>query len=290
MKKTFIYGLFSDKDKVIRYVGKSDNPEYRLKRHIYQRNDSKTHKNYWIKNLLKNNEKLLYEILEIVDYNEWSEKEKEWISKFDNLVNTSEGGLGGSSIKYNITYLECKKWVIDNLVCIDSRTKWYNNVSNLPTIIPRSPREVFLKRGWISWGDFLSTNKIQDNKRVSYISYEDTKKYIIDNYLTNLTSKDWKKIELPVFIPRRPERYYKNRGWVNWSDFLSNDKIQNQKKVFLDYDEFILFVSKNVSNVKNRDSWRCLVKTLPNYIPSDPSNYYKDNGWISWKELFSKIF
>ena len=59
------------------------------------------------------------------------------------MVNTSEGGLGGSSIKYNITYLECKKWVIDNLVCIDSRTKWYNNVSNLPTIIPRSPREVF---------------------------------------------------------------------------------------------------------------------------------------------------
>ena len=45
---------------------------------------------------------------------------------------------------------------------------------------------------------------------------------------------------MPVFIPRRPERYYKNRGWVNWSDFLSNDKIQNQKKVFLDYDEFIL--------------------------------------------------
>ena len=52
MKKTFIYGLFSDSDKVIRYVGKSDNPEYRLKRHIYQRNDSKTHKNNWINKLI----------------------------------------------------------------------------------------------------------------------------------------------------------------------------------------------------------------------------------------------
>jgi hypothetical protein len=36
MKKTFIYGLFSDKDNIIRY-GKSDNPILRVKRHIYQR-------------------------------------------------------------------------------------------------------------------------------------------------------------------------------------------------------------------------------------------------------------
>lgn len=289
MKKTFIYGLFSDSDKVIRYVGKSDNPEYRLKRHIYQRNDSKTHKNNWINKLLKNNEKLSYKILEVVDYDKWSEKEKIWISKFDNLVNTSEGGLGGASIKYNITYLECKKWIIDNLVYIDSKTKWYTNVSNLPVFIPKNPREVFLKRGWISWGDFLSTNRIQDNKKIAYISYEDAKKYIVDNSLTQLTSKDWRKIEIPIFIPRRPERYYKNRGWIDWSDFLSNDKIQNQKKVFLDYDEFILYVNKNVISLGNRNDWRSIVKTLPNYIPSEPSLYYKGKGWISWKDFFNKI-
>ena len=289
MKKTFIYGLFSDSDKVIRYVGKSDNPEYRLKRHIYQRNDSKTHKNNWINKLLKNNEKLSYKILEVVDYDKWSEKEKIWISKFDNLVNTSEGGLGGASIKYNITYLECKKWIIDNLVYIDSKTKWYTNVSNLPVFIPKNPREVFLKRGWISWGDFLSTNRIQYNKKIAYISYEDAKKYIVDNSLTQLTSKDWRKIEIPIFIPRRPERYYKNRGWIDWSDFLSNDKIQNQKKVFLDYDEFILYVNKNVISLGNRNDWRSIVKTLPNYIPSEPSLYYKGKGWISWKDFFNKI-
>jgi hypothetical protein len=289
MKKTFIYGLFSDSDKVIRYVGKSDNPEYRLKRHIYQRNDSKTHKNNWINKLLDNNEKLLYKILEVVDYDKWSEKEKKWISKFDNLVNTSEGGLGGASIKYNITYLECKKWIVDNLVDIDSKTKWYNNVSNLPVFIPKNPREVFLKRGWISWGDFLSTNRIQDNRKIKYISYEDAKKYIVDSSLTQLTSKDWRKIEIPIFIPRRPERYYKNRGWIDWSDFLSNDKIQNQKKVFLDFDEFILYVNKNVISVKNRNEWRSIVKTLPNYIPSEPSLYYKGKGWISWKDFFNKI-
>jgi hypothetical protein len=289
MKKTFIYGLFSDSDKVIRYVGKSDNPEYRLKRHIYQRNDSKTHKNNWINKLLDNNEKLLYKILEVVDYDKWSEKEKKWISKFDNLVNTSEGGLGGASIKYNITYLECKKWIVDNLVNIDSKTKWYNNVSNLPVFIPKNPREVFLKRGWISWGDFLSTNRIQDNRKIKYISYEDAKKYIVDSSLTQLTSKDWRKIEIPIFIPRRPERYYKNRGWIDWSDFLSNDKIQNQKKVFLDFDEFILYVNKNVIRVKNRNEWRSIVKTLPNYIPSEPSLYYKGKGWISWKDFFNKI-
>ena len=76
-----------------------------------------------------------------------------------------------------------------------------------------------------------------------------------------------------------------NRGdWL--PDFLSNDKIQ---KVFLDFDEFILYVNKNVISVKNRNEWRSIVKTLPNYIPSEPSLYYRGKGWISWKDFFNKI-
>ena len=37
---TYIYGLYdlSDKDKTIRYIGKSDNPEKRLKRQIEKNN------------------------------------------------------------------------------------------------------------------------------------------------------------------------------------------------------------------------------------------------------------
>jgi predicted GIY-YIG superfamily endonuclease len=115
MKKTFIYGLFSERDNIIRYIGKSDNPNKRLKTHIYQMNDSNTHKNNWIRKVVSNGEKLCYKIIEEVYYHEWRQKEIFWISKYSNLVNTSKGGQGGRGIKYNISYEDCKKWISENL-------------------------------------------------------------------------------------------------------------------------------------------------------------------------------
>jgi hypothetical protein len=124
MKKTFIYGLFSDKDNIIRYVGKSDNPILRVKRHIYQRNNSNTHKN-WINKVLNDNNKICFKIIEEVDYTEWPVKEIYWMDKFENLVNTSKGGKGGRGIKYKLSYLECKEWVKDNLSYINTKVVLY---------------------------------------------------------------------------------------------------------------------------------------------------------------------
>ena len=39
----------------------------------------------------------------------WEEKEKYWISYYDNLTNHTDGGEGGSGKKYNITYDDTKK-------------------------------------------------------------------------------------------------------------------------------------------------------------------------------------
>jgi len=128
--KTFIYGLYSS-DSKIRYIGKSDDPKKRLRRHLQQVNDSKTHKNSWIKKQLSENK---------------------------------------------------------------------------------------------------GTNNIQDNLKINYLSYDDVKNWIV---LQNIktTSKNWKLLNLPNFIPRRPERYYKKRGWISWSDFLSdNNRISNLDK------------------------------------------------------------
>lgn len=234
--KTFIYGLYSS-DSKIRYIGKSDDPKKRLRRHLQQVNDSKTHKNSWIKKQLSENKEIKYLIIEEVSIDNWKEREKYWISKFDNLTNTSSGGLGGSGKKYNISYEDCKNWIFNNLDKeINSKTKWILNCKNLPISIPRNPTQYFKNNGWISWGDFLGTNNIQDNLKINYLSYDDVKNWIV---LQNIktTSKNWKLLNLPNFIPRRPERYYKKRGWISWSDFLSdNNRISNlDKKRFKNY-------------------------------------------------------
>jgi len=286
MKKTFIYGLYSSNDGKIRYVGKSDDPSYRVKRHIYQVNDSKTHKNSWIKKVIKDGHNLEYKILEEVLYDEWSDREKFWISNFTDLVNTAPGGLGGGVIKYKISYDDCKKWVKDNL-SVKSKSEWYK--VDIPDFIPRNPREAYIKRGWISWGDFLGTNKIQDNKKINYLSYIDAKKWINESKILFKSKLDYKNSNLPTFLPKRPERYYKNRGWLSWSDYLSNNRIQNQKRIFLPYYECIDWLSKEYNQIKSHKQWIIIRKEFPDYIPTNPNIHYIDKGWTNWKDFFSLI-
>jgi hypothetical protein len=234
MEKTFIYGLVSKKEpEIIRYIGKSDNPEYRKKRHIhntkydFSKNKKLTHKDYW---LIKENYEIDYIILEECSKDEWQIREKYYLSKFENLTNTSEGGEGGSGIKYKLSYSEVKSWVIENLKS-KSKSEWYKDVNNLPDFIPSNPREVYLNKGWVSWGDFLGTNRIWDNL-VSYILYEESKKII--KSLQIKTCVEYKEFakggKIPKNIPNRPERYYKNRGWVSWGDFLGTGRVANQYK------------------------------------------------------------
>jgi hypothetical protein len=86
-KKTYIYGLM-DGD-VVKYVGKSDNPNQRKYNHISEalNSDSKTHRINWIKKMVKENKEISLKILEIVPYDKWEEKEKYWIEYYglDNL-------------------------------------------------------------------------------------------------------------------------------------------------------------------------------------------------------------
>lgn len=288
MEKTFIYGLVSKiKPEEVRYVGKSDNPELRKKRHIHntkydlKKNKKLTHKDYWI---INENFDIDIVILEECDKNIWQEREKFFLSQFKNLTNTSEGGKGGSGIKYKMLFDDVKLWVQNNLK-INSCNEWYGIVKHLPDFIPSNPREVYLKKGWISWGDFLGTNNVWDNL-VSYIPYEDSKK-IIKN-LQIKSGVEYKKFaknnKIPNDIPNRPERYYKNRGWVSWGDFLGNRRISNNLRTFVTYDEFKDFIKKN--NISSRTEFFKIRRYVDKKIPTNPNIIYKNKGWTCWGDLY----
>jgi len=97
---THIYILKDPINNEVRYVGKSDNPKERFVDHIRKSKYTKTYKNNWIQNLLKQEKKPILEIIDTVQVNEWSEKEKHWIKYYKNigcdLTNLTEGGDGGN--------------------------------------------------------------------------------------------------------------------------------------------------------------------------------------------------
>ena len=71
MDTTYIYTLTDPISGLIRYVGKSDKPNKRIKEHIRKSNIGVTHKNNCIKSLLRNGLTPIIEVIDEVPMCEW---------------------------------------------------------------------------------------------------------------------------------------------------------------------------------------------------------------------------
>ncbi len=96
---TFIYALNDPRTGECRYIGKSDNPEKRLGRHLTAK--LKTPVSCWIKSLLSLGLRPGLQVLEEVPTSQWEFWEREYIRVFRairvSLLNLEGGGNGGSN-------------------------------------------------------------------------------------------------------------------------------------------------------------------------------------------------
>lgn len=92
----YIYALIDPITHKIRYVGKTKNIKNRLKEHINYVNYQKSHKNDWIKSLLKKD--LIPLIVVLEKCKDWQDSERFWIKLCRgigcDLTNLTEGGEG----------------------------------------------------------------------------------------------------------------------------------------------------------------------------------------------------
>lgn len=96
-RKTFIYILVDPRDGQVRYVGKFNDPQLRLRAHVSRCNMSSSHLYNWISVLKR---LLLRPQLFIVEHapkTQWQDRERYWIAFFRSqgadLTNTVEGGI-----------------------------------------------------------------------------------------------------------------------------------------------------------------------------------------------------
>lgn len=99
MKITFIYTL-EDENGNVRYIGKTSDTKYRLRKHLSESKKKRTHKEKWINSL---GGKLFLKVLDEVPEDEWSYWECYWINQFKqwgfNLVNGTSGGEGSDGFR-----------------------------------------------------------------------------------------------------------------------------------------------------------------------------------------------
>jgi len=183
---------------------------------------------------------------------------------------------------------------------LKSGAKWYKYCKGLlpgkpplPADIPYKPDRTYKDKGWAGMGDWLGTGTVATRLR-TFRSFTKARAFARNLKLKN--QKEWNqyckeglpgKPPLPVDIPTAPRQKYKDKGWVNWGDWLGTGTVATRLRTFRSFTKARAFARR--LNLKSRTEWEKYCKgaiqgkpPLPADIPSNPNNTYMDKGWTSW--------
>lgn len=165
-----------------------------------------------------------------------------------------------------------------------TKSDWTNYTKSglKPKDIPTTPNKVY-EGDFISFQDWLGLNYTANQKR-KFLPFDESKRYAKS---LKLSSKDeWSAIskvnKLPQNIPSNPQRTYKETGWRGWSDFLGTNS--RKKRKMLEFEEAREYARG--LGLKSSVEWFKKSKDglIPNNIPADPRQKYKDKGWKGYKD------
>jgi superfamily II DNA or RNA helicase len=190
--------------------------------------------------------------------------------------------LGTIDNKKFYPYEKAREWALSNNIL--TKKEWKEQ-SLIPDFFPLNPDYCSqYKDEWVSWDAFL-------NKEDKYLNFEQAKKYVRKLKLKN--QSEWREIckseDFPINIPRNPSNYYKNKGWISLGDWIGNERIADQYKVFKTYNEARNFVSK--LDLKGQKEWFAYAKSggeKPDDIPYKPHRTYLNKGWKGWDDFLGK--
>jgi superfamily II DNA or RNA helicase len=172
---------------------------------------------------------------------------------------------------------------------LKSQEDWSNYCKSglKPSNIPSAPWRFYQNNGWINMSEFFGTKNIASYLK-KYREFTEARNFIRNQSIPSF--KLWVEYcnsgKKPDDIPSNPQLVYRSKGWVNWNDWLGNQNISTQKRVYKSFSEAKKYVGQ--LGIKSRNEWRLICKSgkLPNDIPRNPQKVYKNNGWISENDWF----
>ena len=160
-----------------------------------------------------------------------------------------------------------------------------------PDDIPADPHRVYYDQGWIGYGDWLGTGSIANFRR-QYRPFKEARAFV--HSLGLRSQNEWRKHcrgelqgKKPIDIPTNPHRTYKDKGWINWGDWVGTGIIAPFLRQYSLFEKARLFVHS--LSLKSQNEWFKYCKgeipekgMKPDDIPSNPQTIYKEKGWINW--------
>jgi superfamily II DNA or RNA helicase len=207
----------------------------------------------------------------------------------------------------NAGWIDWGDWLGTNTVATNRRQYWpfkesraYVQARNLksfvgwlaycksgtkPESIPANPNNVYWNEGWVSWGDWLGTDRIADRERV-YREFEQAREFA--RSLGRSTGAEWKAFtksgKLPPDIPAAPWQTYRDKGWVSMGDWLGTGRVAYGKQQYLPFKEARDYVRS--LRLKSQVDWKAHCKSgkKPHTIPAHPEYVYANAGWVGWPD------
>ncbi len=157
--KTFIYLLIDPESFEIRYVGKANDPEQRVRCHYWKCHHRETHSQRWMASLKERDVYPLWVAIDVATEDDWRRKEKKWVEFFQEkgapLTNLTKGGNGASLSASKATRDKMKQ------VC----TGWHQteeakrriSEARMGMVFPEEHREALSKRKIEYFSDVRNT-------------------------------------------------------------------------------------------------------------------------------------
>ncbi len=207
--------------------------------------------------------------------------------------------LGNEFIAYNkreyLSYDEARAFV--HKLNLRNSTEWtdycsgsFPDKAEKPESISNRPEVTYKEKGWTGWDDWLGPSYIPTRR--DYREFDKGREFA--HSLKLETQAQWRlycqgslkdKPKIPLDIPFKPERAYKNEGWKGYPDWLGNQKRASPKFIgYLSFDEARAFVHS--LSLKNYKEWAAFCKgqrpdlgLKPQNIPTHPERFYTNLGW-----------
>lgn len=126
--------------------------------------------------------------------------------------------LNKEKSKLYLSYEEIRELNLNNNLLNFSQYEKYrkkNKIDNIPH--GNYVEKYYLNKGWVSASDFFNSEYKNFLRMDDVPIYEEAKLWCLQNKIKK--AYDYFN-NRPNNFPSSPERFYKNKGWVNWYDFL----------------------------------------------------------------------
>jgi hypothetical protein len=157
--------------------------------------------------------------------------------------------------------------------------------------VPANPDQIYVSKGWVSWGDWLGTGIVAPRLR-KYRSFKSARTFARGLGLKN--SVEWRKFcrghlpakgALPPDIAANPSQSYANKGWIGIGDWLGTGVVAAQLRRYRSFKKARAFVRS--LHLRSSSEWKKFCKgelpskgILPPDIPANAYQVYLGKGWI----------